>query len=59
MPVHGLDDLRVVDASGCRDQHQRPSIKIAEKGAAMVKDAAAKTGGGALGIVVWPLSGYR
>jgi hypothetical protein len=32
---------------------------IAEKGAAMVKDAAAKTGDGGLGAALSPLSGYR
>jgi choline dehydrogenase-like flavoprotein len=37
-----------------------PSMMIAENGAAMVKDAAAKTGGAAFGgSVAWPLSGYR
>jgi hypothetical protein len=51
--VHGLDGLRVVDASMMPGPTPTPpSIMIAEKGAAMVKGTAAKTGGGALGAAL-------
>lgn len=41
--MHGLDGLRVVGDAGT--DTNAPSIMIAAKGAAMVKDAAAKPGG--------------
>jgi choline dehydrogenase-like flavoprotein len=61
LQLQGLDGLLVVDASVMPGPTPNaPSIMIAEKGVAMVKDAAAKTDGAAFGgSVAWPLLGYR